>query len=449
MKRVRTILGLSLPIASVLLAQTLMSLIAIAMVSHLGDAAVAGIGIASALFSMLMAVLFGIDTGVQALVAHRVGAGQVELAGSALNDALAIAPVAGLLLTLLGYLAGPSLFRLVTADAAVMAQGLPYLNAALPTLLFLGASFAFSAYRNGAGAPRFSLVVALIQLAGSALFTYMLIFNAELGTAGAGLGATLAALLALAIHAILAKWIAPVPGFLATRPSRSGIRLILKIGLPVGLQQSFVYVGTAIYLAIVGLLGAGEVAAMNVVSNIMLLAILPAAGMGIATATLVGAALGRGDPVDARRWGWEVATLGALAIVAFSLIVVAAPQNVLSLFIADNTTIELAAAPLRVMALGMSIDAFGRILGFALRGAGATRLVTLVAFGLQWGVQLPLIWLMGVHFGFGLIGMAVCRLLLFAVEAAIVATLWRNGLWIGGAINHSGSTIISTARPRP
>ena len=56
---------------------------------------------------------------------------------------------------------------------------------------------------------------------------------------------------------------------------------------------------------------------------------------------------------------------------------------------------------------------------------------------------------MGVHFGFGLIGMAVCRLALFATEAAIVATLWRNGLWIGGAINHSGSTIISTARPRP
>lgn len=63
--------------------------------------------------------------------------------------------------------------------------------------------------------------------------------------------------------------------------------------------------------------------------------------------------------------------------------------------------------------------------------------------------QLPLAWLMGVHFGFGLIGMAVCRLLLFAAEALIVATLWRNGLWIGGAINQTGSTIISTARQRP
>ena len=449
MYRVRTILGLALPIASVLLAQTLMSLIAIAMVSHLGDAAVAGIGIASALFSTLMAVLFGIDTGVQAIVAQRTGAGDIRLAGNALNDALAIAPVAGLLLAALGYLAGPSLFRLVTANAAVTAQGLLYLNAALPMLLFLGASFAFSAYRNGAGTPRYSLLVAVIQLAINTLFAYLLIFDAHLGTAGAGLGATLAALVALAVHVLLARRIAPVPGFLATRPGPSGIRLILRIGLPVGLQQSLVYVGTAISLAIVGLLGTGEVAAMNVVLNMMLLAILPAAGMGIAAATLVGGALGRRDTADAKRWGWQVATLGALGISAFSLIVVAAPQGVLGLFIADRTTIELAAAPLRVMALGMGIDAFGRILGFALRGAGATRLVTLVAFSLQWGVQLPLTWLVGIHLGFGLIDMAVCRLLLFAAEALIVATLWHNGLWIGGAINRSGSTIISTARPRP
>lgn len=454
MTRMRTILSLSLPIALILLAQNLMSLITIAMVSHLGDAAVAGIGIAGALFSMLMAVLFGIDTGVQALVAQRIGAGHVRLAGTVLNDALAIAVAAGLLLAVLGYLAGPALFRLVTADTAVAAHGLPYLNAMLPMLLFLGASFAFSAYRNGAGAPRYPLLVTAIQLPCSALFGYLLIFGAfglpRLETAGAGLGATLAALVALAIHGILACRIAPVPGLLETRPSPDGMRLILRIGLPVGTQQSLVYAGTLALFAIVGLLGAADVAAMNVVLTMMLLSILPASGMGMAAATLVGTALGRGDAADARRWGWQVAALGALAILAFSLIVVAAPRRTLSLFIADQTTIDLAAMPLSVMALGMSIDAFGRILGFALRGAGATRLVTVVAFALQWGGQLPLSWLIGIHLGFGLLGMAISRLVLFAAEAVIVAILWHDGFWTGGgAIKQSGRAIISPWRQRP
>ena len=437
-QRVRIIFSLSLPIVLILLAQTLMGLIGIAMVSHLGDAAVAGIGVATALLSTLMAVLFGIDTGVQALVARRVGAGESLAAAVALNDALAIATAGGLLLVVLGYGAGPALFVLIANDPAVVAWGLPYLNAALPMLLFLGASFAFGAYRNGVGTPRYTLLVVAIQLPCSALFSYLLIFGSlglpRLETAGAGLAATLAALVALAVHLVLASRIAPVPGFLRTRPSWSGVRLILGIGLPVGIQQFLVYVGTAVLLAIVGLIGPGAVAAMNVMLSLMLLPILAASGLGIAAATLVGTALGRGDAPDARCWGWEVAGLGALAILPFSLAVLAAPRGTLGLFIADRTTTDLAAAPLGVLALGMSIDAFGRILGFALRGAGATRLVTATAFTLQWGVQLPLAWLIGVHLGFGLLGMAISRLCLFAAEAVIVTLLWRNGFWSRGHI---------------
>jgi len=431
--RLRLIVGLSLPIVLILLAQTLIGLIAIALVSHLGDAAVAGIGIATALLSMLMAVLFGIDTGVQALVAQRIGAGQVAAAATALSDGLAIAILGGLLLTALGYIAGPGLFALITRDAAVAAHGLPYLRATLPMLLFIGANFAFSAYRNGAGMPRYSLLAVAIQLPCSALFGYLLVFGApglpRLGTAGAGLGIAFAALIALAVHVVLAWRLAPVPGFPRLPSSWRGMHLILRIGLPVGLQQSLVYVGTAIYYAIVGLLGTDAVAAMNVLLNIMLLSILMATGVGIANATLVGTALGRGDAADANRCGWEVAWLGAITILVSSAIVMMAPRATLGLFIADRATIDLAATPLIVLAAGMSIDAFGRILGFALRGAGATRTVTAVAFALQWGAQLPLSWLIGIELGYGLLGIAVSRFLLFAVEAAIVVLLWHSGSW--------------------
>src|SRR5262249_5566314 len=168
-------------------------------------------------------------------------------AGHALTDALPIATAAGLMLAFAGYVAGSGLLGLITNDPGVAAAGLSYLNAALPALLFLGAIFAFSAYRNGAGTPRYSLLPVLIQLPCAALFNYLFIFGAcgmpRLGTAGAGFGLTLSALVALGVHALLASWIAPVPGFLRAPPSRPGMRLILRIGLPVGLQQSLVYVG--------------------------------------------------------------------------------------------------------------------------------------------------------------------------------------------------------------
>ena len=347
------------------------------------------------------------------------------------------------MLALAGYIAGRGFFGAITSDPELATAGLSYLHAALPALPVLGMLFAFSAYRNGAGTPRHSLLPVAVQLPCALLFGYLLVFGAfglpRLGAAGAGLGLSLSAVVALSVHGLLALRIAPVPGLFRRRPSRQGMLLILGIGLPVGLQQSFVYLGSAVFFAIVGRLGSAEVAAMNVVLTTMLLSILPASGMGIAAATLVGSALGRGDAGDARRWGWQVAALGAAVILAFGVIVAVLPHHLLGLFVADRTTVDLAAAPLAIMALAMPIDAFGRILGFAMRGAGATRLVTALAICLQWMVQLPLVWFVGVSLGFGLPGVALVRLAVFTTESAIVTMAWRSGFWIGARIRRSST----------
>lgn len=432
-RRLRTIVGLSLPIALILLLHNLMTLAGIALVGHLGDAAVAGIGIAGALVSMLTALLFGIDTGVQALVARRFGAGEIREAGAVLVDGLAIAISAGLILAAAGYGGGPVLLPLVNDHPDIVDQALAYLTTSLPMLPLVGASLAFSAYRNGVRTPRYALLTVVLQFPCYALLGYAFVFGMfglpRLGTAGLGLAATLASLIGVLAHLAIAGHVAPIPGLAGTWPGRSGVRLLLRIGLPIGLQQSLVNVGMMITLAIVGLLGTEAVAAMNVLLVLMLMSILPASGMGVAAATLVGTALGRNDPRDARRWGWQVATLSALALMAPCLALAIVPQAILGLFIADPATVTLAAMPLSLLAIGMSIDAFGRVLGFALRGAGATRLAAAVAFLLQWAVQLPLVWWAGVHLGLGLTGIAAVRLALFVVETAIFALLWRSDFW--------------------
>jgi putative MATE family efflux protein len=431
--RAKTILGLALPIAFALVIQNVMSLVSIAMVGHLGDAAVAGIGVAGTLFSMLLAVLFGLDTGVQAVVARRAGAGALRLAGGTLNDAILISGLAGLLLAAVAWVAGPRALALLVDDPAVIAQGTPYLIALCPMLLFTGANFAFSAWWNGAGVPKLSLLAILIQLPFNIVFSYVLIFGAfglpRLGTMGAGLGTTLAALVGLAVHIVLATRIVPVRGFLQRPPTWAGIATLLRIGLPVSVQQFLLYVGLAVYFAIIARLGTREIAAVNVMAALMLLSIFTATGLGIAAGTLVGQALGRNDIADAKRRGWEAGWVGALLIVPLSLLILMTPRSTLGLFIADDATIALAVMPLRLLALSMCIDTVGRVLAFALRGAGATRLQTMVAFGLQWCIQLPLCWYVGVSLGHGLVGIALVRLFLYALEAVILGFIWHRGHW--------------------
>ena len=57
---------------------------------------------------------------------------------------------------------------------------------------------------------------------------------------------------------------------------------------------------------IVAKIGTAELAAANVLINVTLIAMLPGMALGISAAALVGQALGRGEPEDAKQWAWDV-----------------------------------------------------------------------------------------------------------------------------------------------
>ena len=75
----------------------------------------------------------------------------------------------------------------------------------------------------------------------------------------------------------------------------------------------------------------------GVLVNIMLVAILPGVGMGLAAATLVGQALGRGDPDDAERWGWDVARLAMVTLGLVGVIGIVFAEPVIGIFCATPT----------------------------------------------------------------------------------------------------------------
>lgn len=433
MSRTGTIFRLSWPLVLVFVCQNAMLAATIAMAGRLGDAALAGVGVGNALFAVCLALLFGLDTGVQAIAARRSGSGDMAGARAALADGLTLGVVAGVLLATTTYFVAPVALAYAVDDLAVIRAGTQYAKAAAPALLWFGISLAFSAYWNGTARPKFSFLAILVQLPVSVLSSYLLIFGAlglpRLEATGAGLGMTFGAAAATLTHVLVSRTRPGERHIFSAPPSWPGIAATLRIGSPVSAQQALLYVGTLIFLGIIALLGTREVASANVIGALILFSILPATGVGIACATLVGAALGAGRANDAVRWGWEAGTAGALLVAPVSLTFLIAPEMTLRLFVESDATVEVAVDPLRLVAAAMCIDAFGRVLGFALRGAGATRVATMIPFGFQWGLSLPLTWLVGVVYGQGLTGIFLVRLVLTALEAATICVVWQRGSW--------------------
>ena len=150
----------------------------------------------------------------------------------------------------------------------------------------------------------------------------------------------------------------------------------------------------------------------------------------MASASLVGQALGRGEPDDAVQWGWDVSRLAMVVVGTIALVGVIAPDVILSIFLHDETTLELARWPLRILGITMAAETLGGVLLNTLLGAGASRLVMVVSISLQWGLFIPTAYLIGPVLGLGLTAVWIAQVSYRTLQAVVFALIWRSRRWM-------------------
>jgi putative MATE family efflux protein len=429
----RSILRLAAPLTAFLAIQSVASLASVGMMGRLGNGALAGVGAASAVYGVVLALMFGADAAMQATVSRRVGAGRAELLGQVLADALAVTLPLGVALAVGLWFAAPMVLSAILPDRAAALAGSANLRGAAPSLIGLAVTIPINACWIGSGRPHRAMLVtavlAPVQIAATFAFVFGLGPLPAAGTAGAGAALSFVSLVGLVLQLFLASRNGAVPGF--PRPPRvRGAAEIAAIGWPISLQQAFSQLGLMVAFVIVARLGVVQVAATNVLISLATVPAQLTVGLGVAAATLVGQSLGRGDVVEARRWGWRAAVASVAFSAPFALVAVVATRPLLGLFLRDPVTLAIAVWPTRIVGLGLAADTFGRVLCFALRGAGATRTGAAIPFVFQWLVEIPLIWWLAVGLGFGLLGMASVRAAVVGVaEALVIALVWTGSSW--------------------
>ena len=431
--RLGPILVLAAPLTAWFALQAIVSLAVTAALGGVGDLALAGVGAASTLSGMVLALLFGFDTAVQATIARRTGAGREGEFGQALIDALTVSAPLGLILSIALWLAAPALLAGLAPSAAAAALGAANLRAAAPSIALLALTIPVNACWIGQGKPKLAFLVSALQAPVQIGAAFALVFGfgpiPALGATGAGLAATVSALAGLGLQLALVARPGAMPGLRRARPRARGALATLDIAWPISLQQSLLQLGFVALYLIIARLGVAVVAAANVLVTLATVPAQLALGLGVATATLVGQTLGRGDPDEARRWGWRTARLSLLASLPFALAALLAPRPVLGVFLRDPATLALAVWPLRTTAVSIIARAAIQVLSFALRGAGATRISAGIPFAAQWLLTLPLSWWAAVPLGLGLAGVASVQAALTIAEAAATAIVWSGARW--------------------
>ncbi len=426
-------LNIALPIIGGMLSQNILNLVDIAMVGRLGDSALAATGVGSFVNYLSLAAVIGLATGVQATAARRIGQGRDGDAALPLNGGLLLALLIGALLSFILIESAPAILSALNDDQQVVEQGTPYLQVRLIALAAVGMNFSFRGYWSAVHLTRLYFQTIICMHVVNIFLNWVLIFGnlgaPALGVYGAGMATTISIFIGLLLHFSYAFRYARRAGFMAGLPARHELLRQVQISLPASVQQMFFAGGLVVLIWILGQVGTAEVAAANVLLTLGLVLLLPAMGIGIACSTLVGNALGRGDPADAERWGWQSTLLVLLINGGIGLALMAFAKPLLGVFLQDPVTLELAYWPLLISAAVIGFDTAGMVLINALLGAGASTRVMLVSIIFQWLLFLPLAWLVGPVLGYGLLGVWLVQACYRIAQSLVFALNWRNGFW--------------------
>ena len=416
-----------------MVSQNLLNIVDTAMVGFLGNAALAAVGLGGFVVFLCQALVLGFSTGVQSTAARKKGAGELDRAAAILNTALLlvllIAPALSIVLI---QFAEPA-YPVLNADAAVIDAGVPYLEWRLGAIVFVGINFVFRGYWNALDLSRLYMTTLILMHGCNIILNYALIFGKlgapELGVTGAGMASAISMAIGTVIYVYLGFRHVRKDGFLRHLATRSETASLIRIALPSGLQQLFFAAGLVTMLWIIGRIGTPELAAANVLITILLFAILPGLALGIACTTLVGQALGKGDKDDAYLWAWDVAKISGILLAILGLPIVLIPDLVLSIFIHEAATRELAYWSMLAMGFTMPIEALGFAFMHGLLGAGDARRVMLVSIGTQWLLFLPFAYVIGPMLGLGLTGVWIWQGVIRAVQTWMFIVMWRARKW--------------------
>lgn len=432
-QRLQHIFTISIPIIGGMLSQSVINLVDAAMVGRLGDDALAGVGIGAYATFITVSVVMGLSAGVQAMVARRFGAGQLDTLQEPLLAGLRLAVYIGLPLTLAFWLAAPWFIPLFNHDAAVTAIAVPYFEWRTIATVAVGMNFVFRGFWNGIGEGKTYLQTLLIMHLVNIVLSYVLIYGIGswqgMGAVGSGVGTTFAMLFGCALyywqtfHRFRHR-------FSEERSvSRDTMSKIIRLTVPNSTQQTLFALGNSVLFWIIGQVGTQEQAIGHILINLALLMILPAVGLGMAATSLVGHALGRGDKEDAYRSGWEVVRVAMLIMAVFGLPLWLFPDLVLRLFTPHDHLIALGSTPLRITGINIVFEVTAMVLTQALLGAGASQQVMRINLLMQWSVLLPLAYLAGPVAGFGLLGIWLLQGIQRITLSLIYGIIWKRRHW--------------------
>ncbi len=368
----RDILRLAVPAFGALVAQPLFTLIDAIIVGTLGTTSLAALGAGAQVFTTVTGLAIFLAYGTTAVVARRVGAGQVAAGISDGIEGVALGLGLGVAATIGTWLLGPQLLAWIGTSPAITPDALAYLRTISLAFPFALAAMAAIGVLRGLQDTATTLWVTLIAVGTNLVLAWYLVIVAGWGITGSAW----ATVVAEAIAAALFVWQLARRAraeHAALRPSRSGVLVAARGAVPLFWRTVALRAVFVLAVVVAARLGDEELAAYYVTFTLWYLLALGMDALAIAGQALLGRHLGAGSADIARAVTWQMTRWGVGLGVVLMVVVLIARTWIPGLFGDDPAVHALVAAALVVVALQQPLAGVVFVLDGVLLGAGDAR----------------------------------------------------------------------------
>lgn len=437
-KEYKYILKIALPAIAGLSTQMIVSLVDTALVGRLPETeyVLAAMGIGVLATWAVVSLFSSLATGTHVLIARRFGEKKYEECGKVLNTSIFLALFIGVFISLLVVFFSHEIANFFAVDDRVAFYAGEFLHYRFMGIPFFLVTVSYRGFFFGIGKTKIFMFSGILVNFLNIIFNIILIYGGfgikGMGLAGAGLGSTLATICDATFYfiiSLLPEYRRKFHYFRNLKFVKEIAQSIIKISLPVSLQNISILIGFLSFISITGLIGTIQQAASNVVFSSLLISLLPCFGFGIAVQTLVGNSIGSGNLKLAKHYGFETSKLATIYTIVVGLFFAIAPRVILSLTTNDQNVIETAVPALRIAAFGQIFYGIGVVLANGLQASGSTLYVMIAEVVVNWFVFVPIAYFLGVYLHFGILGAWAALPFYVLIYALVIYLKFRFGNW--------------------
>ena len=300
----KTLLYFSLPYFLAFFLQTLYGMADLFIIGQYnGVESTTAVSIGSQVMHMLTVMIVGLAMGATVMIGQAVGAGRRGQASLVIGNTATLFMILSVVMTAGLLLMVKPIVRVMSTPAEAVSGTISYLTVCFIGIPFITAYNIISSVFRGMGdskSPMYFIAVACVV---NIVLDYLLIGGLGLGPVGAALGTTLSQTISviIALFVIIKRKMGITLTAAAFKLRRETMGGLLKIGIPIAMQDGFIQIAFIVITIIANRRGLNDAAAVGIVEKIIGILFLVPSSMLQSVSALSAQNVGAGKHDRARR----------------------------------------------------------------------------------------------------------------------------------------------------